>query len=76
MDISNWSNKELIKFLTARFAITQSKLGDKVFKILDKDYKSGTFASKVVNNNLKLEEIQAICDILGYKIILEEKNKN
>ena len=38
MEINNWSNKEIIKLLTARAGITQKKLSELLCEKFSKEY--------------------------------------
>ncbi len=69
MNINDWSNKEIIKFLTSRKKITQKEL----VKMLKKTLLEGTFSGKLAREALKVSELQNICDVLGFEIILQEK---
>ena len=69
MNINDWSNKEIIKFLTSRKRITQKEL----VKMLKKTLLEGTFSGKLAREALKVSELQNICDVLGFEIILQEK---
>ncbi len=75
MDISNWSNRDLIRFLTSRSAVTQAKLSEEVFKKLGRDVLPSAMTNRIKRNGLKLEEFQVICELLGYRLILEEVEK-
>ena len=75
MEINNWSNKEIIKLLTARAGITQKKLSVLLCENFTREYSSSNFYHKILKNNLKLEELQAICEVLGYNLLLEKKEK-
>ncbi len=75
MEINNWSNKEIIKLLTARAGITQKELYKRIGKKLGVDYTTTGFSSKLKRNSLKVAELQAICEVLGYNFLLEKKEK-
>lgn len=68
MDITKWTNRELIKYLVSHAGTTQEKLAVKVFELTKQDYKPNTFTNKLANNNLKLKEFQAVCETLGYQL--------
>ncbi len=72
MDITKWTNRELIKYLVSHAGTTQEKLAVKVFELTKQDYKPNTFTNKLANNNLKLKEFQAVCETLGYRLELKE----
>lgn len=75
MDITTWTNKELIKYLTSHAATTQTKLAQEVFAMTNQNYKPNTFTNKIASNNLKLKEFQAVCKILGYELVMKEIKK-
>ena len=74
MEITNWSNREMVKFLTSRAGTTQKKLAQKVYEDLGQDYNPNSFASKMQRNSMRVEELQAICKILGYEMVLHKKD--
>lgn len=48
MDITKWTNRELIKYLVSHAGTTQEKLAVKVFELTKQDYKPNTFTNKLV----------------------------
>lgn len=72
MNITNWTSKELIKYIATHAGMTQGKLGLQVFAKTNQNYKISAFNNKVARNDLKLKELQAACEILGYRLKLEE----
>ena len=72
MNVTNWDNDEILRLLFAKGRITQ--------KILLKDYflkynvviPQPTFSNKIRRNCLKVSELQNICKLLGYNLILEK----
>lgn len=75
MNINDWSNKEIIRFITARKRISQKKLAEELSNFRHKRIAESSFASKIMRNGLKLEEVQQICELLGYNLVLEEKSE-
>lgn len=73
MNINDWSNRELIKLILAKDAVTQKKLANNLCEKLGKEFAPSTLSSKIARNSLKVEELQAICEILGYDLILEKR---
>lgn len=69
MNITDWTNKEIIKLLLARKRVTQKDLLGKISAPIQQT----TFSGKLSRNSLKVAELQAICDVLGYNLVLEEK---
>lgn len=69
MNINDWSNKEIIKFVTSRKKITQKNL----LKKLKEEILEGTFSGKLSREALKVAELQEICEVLGFDLILQEK---
>ena len=74
MDISDWDNKEIVNVLLAHKKISQKKLIEMLSKERNEDLPQSTFANQLWRNSLRLSEFQQICDVLGYKIILEPKS--
>lgn len=74
MEITNWSNREMVKFLTSRAGTTQKKLAQKIYEELSQSYNPSSFACKMQRNSMRVEELQAICKILGYELILSKKD--
>lgn len=74
MNINKWSNKELIKFIIARKHLTQKNLASMLANDMSKNLAESSFASKILRNGVKLDEFQAICELLGFELILKEKN--
>lgn len=72
MDITDLKNRELINFLLNRRNVLQKDLAQKIYKKLDKSYDPHSLSGKISRNAVKLEEFQAACKILGYRLILEE----
>ncbi len=69
MNINDWSNKEIIKFITSRKKFTQKEL----LKKLSNMPLEGTFSGKLSREALKVKELQEICEILGFDLILQER---
>lgn len=69
MNINDWSNKEIIKFLTSRKKVTQKVL----LKKLKEEILEGTFSGKLARETLKVSELQEICEILGFDLIIQER---
>lgn len=76
MNINNWSDKEIVKLLIARTNLTQRQLSLEVSKILKKEFSSASLTNKLSRNTLKVSELQAICEILGYNLLLEKKEES
>lgn len=69
MNINDWSNKEIIKFITSRKKVTQKEL----LKLLKKELLEGTFSGKLSRETLKVTELQNICDVLGFDLVIQER---
>ena len=71
--ISDLDNRAILKIVTAREYATQMS----VIKNLKEKYNISipqpTFSNKVKRNGLKISELQKICDIYGYDIVLRSK---
>ena len=72
MNISDWDNDEILRLLCAKGHISQKTL----LQLLDKKYNieipQSTFANKIRRNSLKVIELQQICNLLGYTLIVEK----
>ena len=76
MDISDWTNREIIQVLVARNKITQKKLVQMLSEKINEEIPQSTFANSLWRDSLRLRDFQMVCDVLGYSIILQQKNKN
>ncbi len=75
MIITGWENGEIIKVLLARKRISQKKLLELLTERLRENIPQSTFANKIHRNSIRLREMQLICDVLGYDLIIEAKKK-
>ena len=73
MDISDWTNREIIQIMLARNKISQKELIKKLGEKMQKTIPQSTFANSLWRNNLKLRDFQTICDMLNYSIIVQPK---
>lgn len=67
------SNTIFVKYLLDKEQIAQKVLAQKLCEKVGKVTSPNNFAMKLKNGNLRLQEAIDICDILGYKIIVEKK---
>ena len=74
MDVTNWDNREIIKVLTARNKITQKELTNLLEVKNDTNIPQSTFANKLMNNRMRVKELQQICEILNYSLLIVPKN--
>ncbi|MCM1339797.1 MAG: hypothetical protein NC191_09010 [Muribaculaceae bacterium] len=75
MDISHWNDREIVQVLIARGKLSQKSLVNKIKEKYGKDIPQPTFANKLLRNRLRVEELQQICDVLDYSIVLVKNNK-
>lgn len=74
MIITGWDNSEIIKVLMAHKKISQKKLLEILSENSEKKIPQSTFANRIFRNSMRLRELQEICEVLGYDLILEPKN--
>ncbi len=75
MNISNWDNSEIIRVLVAHKKISQKKLVKMLEEYTNQTIPQSTFANRIWRNSMRLRELQEICDVLDYDIILQPKSK-
>ena len=75
MNITDWNNDEILRLITAKGHITQKNLLNMLKEKCKKDIPQSTFACKIRSNNLKVYELQEICNLLGYSINIEYNNQ-
>lgn len=66
---------QLVKFLLNKEYMLQKELSEKLNEYFGKDTKPANFSAKLRREYLTFKELKAICDILGYDLIIE-KRKN
>lgn len=73
MNITDWDNAEIVRVLLAHNKMTQKQL----IKLLEEktrvEIPQSTFANRLWRNSMRVRELQQICDILGYDIILKQR---
>ncbi len=62
-----------VKVLLSKRAWTMKKLAEKLSEYSGKYYSQQNLNYRLRTNSLKLSEMGYICEILGFKIIFEEK---
>ena len=73
MNIDDWSNKEIVKFLINRKGMTQKNVIPLIAEKLKTKITPQSFSERAKRNNLRISELQAICDILGFDLVLQER---
>lgn len=73
MNISDWNNDEILRLVMAKGHITQKILLEMIKDQTGEDIPQSTFSCKIKRNGLKLSELQKICKILDYEIIIKKK---
>jgi len=71
MDVTGWDDREIVRVLVARSKMSQKTLMEKIKEKFDDDIPQSTFANRLLRNCLRMRELQQICDVLGYSIILQ-----
>lgn len=74
MDVTGWTNKEIVQVLIARSRISQKELIELLEKSKKQKIPQSTFANRLWRDSMRLRELQDICETLDYKIIIEPKN--
>jgi len=72
MNITNWENDEILRLITAKGRVTQKILLDKYTEQYGIDIPQPTFSNKIRRNCLKVVELQNICKLLGYELIIKK----
>ena len=73
MNITDWNNDEILRLVMAKGHITQKILLDLLKNQTGEAIPQSTFSCKIKRNGLKLTELQEICNVLGYEILLKRK---
>ena len=71
MNITDWDNNEVMRLVMAKGHMTQKLLLQTLEENSGEKLLQSTFSAKIKRNGLKLAELQQICKVLGYKLILE-----
>ncbi len=71
--ISNMDNRAILKILTAREYTTQRSIIEQLKNKCNVVIPQPTFSNKVKRNGLKVRELQMICDLYGYDLILSPR---
>lgn len=74
MDITGWTNKEIVQVLIARNKISQKELIKRLEENNNQQIPQSTFANRLLREGMRVRELQEICDALNYSIILQPKN--
>ncbi len=75
MKITDWDNGEIVRVLVARNKISQKKLIAMLEEYTNEEIPQSTFANRIFRNSMRLREMQQICEVLGYDLIIEPRNK-
>lgn len=72
MNVSDWNNDEILRLICAKGRISQKILLEKYAQKYNTEIPQSTFSNKIRRNSLKIEELQKICTLLGYSIIIKK----
>ena len=75
MKNNDWNSDEIIRLITAKGKVSQLQLLAKLKEVYDEDIPQPTFANRLRRNSLRLRELQQICEVLGYDLILHPKQR-
>ena len=70
--ITKLDNRAILKILTAREGSTQASIINKL-KEKGTTIPQPTFSNKIKRNALKVEELQQICELYGYELMLGQR---
>ena len=71
--ITDLDNRSLLKLLTARDCTTQAAIITRLKKEKGIVIPQPTFSNKVKRNGLKVTELQQICELYGYDLMISQK---
>ena len=73
MKITDWDNGEIVRVLVARNKISQKRLIEMLKNYTKEEIPQSTFANRIFRNSMRLREMQQICEVLGYDLIIEPR---
>ena len=73
MIINDMTDYQLVKFLLNKEYVLQKVLSDKLNEYFGKNTKPANFSAKLKREYLTFKDLKAICDILGYNLIIEKR---
>ncbi len=73
MLINDMTDFQLVKFLLNKEYMLQKELSDKLNEYFGKNTKPANFSAKLKREYLTFKDLKAICDILGYDLIIEKR---
>ena len=76
MIINNWNSEEIIRLITAKGKVSQQALIAKLKEEFGEDIPQSTFANRLRRNSLRLKELQQICDVLNYDLIIQPRKND
>lgn len=76
MKITDWDNGEIVRVLVARNKISQKQLIKLLEGHTNEEIPQSTFANRIFRNSMRLREMQQICEVLGYDLIIEPRKEN
>lgn len=68
MNIEKLDNVQIVKLILSGERITQKALCEKIGQT------SPNFSHSIHKNRLRVEDLQKICDILGYELLIKKKS--
>lgn len=71
--ISDMDNRAILKIITAREYATQKSILSKLKNKCEITIPQPTFSNKIKRNDLKVYELQKICEVFQFDIILRPK---
>ena len=68
--------QEDIKYILIKKRMTLTKLAELMNLNSDRKYSVNTLSRRLSTDNLKFDEYKLLFEILGYEVIIQEKNEN
>ncbi len=75
MQINDMTDFQLVKFLLNKEYMLQKELSEKLNEYLGKNTKPANFSAKLRREYLTFKDLKAICNILGYDLMIEKRKK-
>ena len=75
MKINDMNDFQLVKYLLNKEYMLQKDLSDKLNEITGKTTKAGNFSAKLKREYLTFRDLKNICEILGYDLLIEKRQK-
>lgn len=75
MIINDMTDYQLVKFLLNKEYMLQKDLSEKLNELTGKNTKPANFSAKLKREYLTFKDLKNICEVLGYNLLIEKKDK-